>query len=273
MGRTENLLDPPLTDADAKALRVFYEEFLHKDAHEPISLLKSLSLLRRIDLREHVHNFALMRKRLENLLRDPRHRDLVLSFPSTIQRVHQLVWEGQEAYGVEGSTVMTILGSQATDYLDQTEMFRIDLDSLLANCPTMLPDDVSALKQSIASGYGAHLFLLLALADQVFLTLVPHDSPQPTEALLKTRNFVQERLGEKFEDQIIEFFTLGGGYIRIAGNRVVLCGIHPVFDPTFADFGQPATDRLLADFIHGKFVLALDALRSEFPTQSFLVQG
>src|SRR5687768_200473 len=127
MGRTENLIDPPLTEKDAEVLYTFYEKFLKKDGNDTLSLLKCVTLLRRSDLREYVHNFALMRKRLETMVREPRQRDLLLSYPSTLQRVHELLWEGQEAYGEDGSTVMTILGSQATDYLDQTEMFRIDL--------------------------------------------------------------------------------------------------------------------------------------------------
>jgi hypothetical protein len=273
MGRTENLIDPPITEKDAHSLHVFYEQFLRKDGHDALSFLKAVVLLRRGDLREFVHNFALLKKRLEVMIREQRQRALILSFPSTIQRVHDLVWEGQEAYGEDGSTVMTILGTQASDYLDQTEMFRIDLDSLLSDCPPMLPEDVEALKQSIASGFGAHLFLLTALADHVLLTLLPYDHPQPTEALLRARTFLEKGFGEKAEDQIIEFFVIGGGYLRIAAGRVVLCGVHPVFDPTFADPGQPETDRLMAEFRRCKFQLTLDALRSELPDQSYVIQG
>ena len=187
--------------------------------------------------------------------------------------MHDLVWEGQEAYGADGSTVMTILGTQASDYLDQTEMFRIDLDSMLGDCPSLLPDDAAVLQQSITAGFGAHLFLLIALADHVFLSLLPVDHPQPTEAILRTRTFLEQRFGEKLEDQIIEFFVIGGGYIRIAGGRVVLCGAHPIFDPIFADPGQPETDMLIEEYRRSKFHLALDMLRSEFPDQSLAIQG
>jgi hypothetical protein len=168
---------------------------------------------------------------------------------------------------------MTILGTQASDYLDQTEMFRLDLDSLLANCPPMLPEDVEALKQSVASGTGAYLFLLIALADHFLLTLLPHDHAQPTEAVLRARTFLEQSFGEKAEDQIIEFFVIGGGYLRVAGGRIVVCGVHPVFDPTFSEPGHPETDRLIAEFRRCKFQLALDALRTELPDQSFVVQG
>jgi hypothetical protein len=269
----ENLIDPPLTEKDAAALHIFYEEFLNKDEHDALSFLKAVVLARRGDLREYVHNFALMRKRLQVMIREQRSRALLLSFPSTIQRVHELVWEGQEAYGEDGSTVMTILGTQAGDYLDQTEMFRLDLDSLLSHCPMMLPDDVVALEQSIETGVGTHLFLLIALADHYLLTLLPYDHPQPTEALLHARTFLEQSFGEKAEDQIIEFFVIGGGYVRVMSGRIVLCGVHAVFDPTFADPGQPESDRLMAEFRRCKFQLALDALRSELPDHTYVIQG
>jgi hypothetical protein len=274
MGTTENLIDPPLSEKDAAALYTFFREFLEKDARDTLSLLKCVTLLRRSDLREYVHNFALMRKRLATMLREPRQRDLLLSYPSTLQRVHQLLWEGQEAYGdEEGSTVMTILGSQAADYLDQTEMFRVDLDSLLADCPAILPDEAAALRAAVADGHGAFLFALIALADHVFVSLLPVDHPQPTEAVLRTRTFLQERFGEKFEEQIIEFFVIGGGYVRVIGPRLVVCGVHPLFDPTFEDFGSRDSDRLFADFTRGKYRLTLDTLRAEMPDQQTIVQG
>ena len=273
MGRTENLIDPPLTEKDAEALYTFYEKFLRKDGNDTLSLLKCVTLLRRSDIREYVHNFALMRKRLETMLREPRQRDLLLSYPSTIQRVHQLLWEGQEAYGEDGSTVMTILGSQATDYLDQTEMFRVDLDSLLADCPMLLPDDRAALEAALSAGHGAFLFALIALADQFFVSLLPFDHSQPTEAVLRTRTYLQQHFGDKFEEQIIEFFVIGGGYLRVVGTSVVVCGVHPLFDPTFEDLGQPCTDRLLADFLRGKLRLTVEALRAEMPGHHYIVQG
>jgi hypothetical protein len=273
MGRTENLIDPPLTESDAEALYTFFEQFLRKDTHDTLSLLKTATLLRRSDLREYVHHFALMRKRLETMLRQPRQRDLLLSYPSTIQRVHQLLWEGQEAYGEDGSTIQTILGGQAVDYLDQTESFRVDLDSLLAACPSLIPEDAAALKDAIAGGHGAFLFALVALADHLFVSLLPYDHPEPTEALRRARTYVETLLGEKFEEQIIEFFVIGGGYVRVIGRRIVVCGVHPVFDPSFDEFGRPNTDRLLADFTRGKYRLTLDALRAEMPDQHYIVQG
>lgn len=273
MGRTENLIDPPLTEEDANALFVFYEEFLKKDDHDALSFLKAVTLLRRIDLREYVHSFAVMRKRIEVMLRETRQRDMLLSYPSTLQRVHELLWEGEEAYGTEGNTVMSILGGQAGDYLDQTEMFRVDLDSLLADCPSLLPGDRKALEAAIAARSGAFLFLLVALADHVFISLLPYDHPLPNESVSVIRNFLVERWGEKFDDQIVEFFPLGGGYLRVLGSRIVLCGVHPVFDPMFEELGKPDSDRLFTDFMHRKFRLSLDTLRAELPKHQFIVQG
>ena len=273
MGRIENLIDPPLGEADAEALRAFYHGFLRKDGGDPLSLLKALALLRRADLREYVHRFALMQRRLEAMVREQRQREMILTFPSTIQRVNDLLWEAEGAYGqTDGSTMMTILGSQAADYLDQTEMFRIDLDSLLADCPMLLPDDAAALGASIEAGVGVHLFLLVALADHYFCTLLPHDHPQPTEALQRAREFLRGPFGDKFDDQIIEFFVLGGGYARVAGGRVILSGVHAVFDPAFAEVGRPESDRLMGDFVRAKSLLAIQALKTEFPDQEFAVQ-
>jgi hypothetical protein len=273
MGTTEHLIDPPVSEADAEALYTFFEGFLAKQASDRLSFLKAVTLLRRSDIRENVHHFAIMRRRLESMLRDPRRRDLLLSYPSTILRVHELLWEGQEAYGVDGSTIMTILGGQATDYLDQTESFRVDLDSLLAGCPSVLPEDAEALRAAAERGSGTCLFTLLALADQVFVSLLPADYEHPTEAVLRTRTFVQTLLGEKFEDQIIEFFVIGGGYARVLGGRVILCGAHPLFDPALVDLGQPYSDRLLADYTAAKYGLAIASLRAELPGLQYMVQG
>jgi hypothetical protein len=273
MGSTQNLIDPPLSEKDATAFHTFYGEFLKKDEGDALALLKSLALLRRSDLREYLHTLVLMRRRIEPLLPEVRKRDLFLSFPSTIQRVHQLLWEGQEAYGQDGATVMTILGSQIGDYLDQTEMFRIDLDSLLEDCPSMLPDSELDLAEAIAAGTGSFLFLLIALADHVFTVLLPSDHGQPTEALLKTREFLEKRLGAKFEEQIIEFFVLGGGYVRVAGRRLVLHGAHPLFDPTFSEFTRTGSERLLQGFVRGKYKLAIEAFEAAMPDNEIVVQG
>jgi hypothetical protein len=274
MGPTENAIDPPLGEKDSEVLYAFFEGFLDKEVHDSLSLLKSVTLLRRSDLREFVHNFAIMRRRLETMLREPRQRDLLLSYPSTIKRVHELLWENQEAYGdEEGSTMMSILGGQATDYLDQTESFRVDLDTLLADCPALTPDDEAGFAAASAAGHGTFLFTLVALADHVFVSLLPHDHPEPTEAVLRMRNFVQQRFGQKFEEQIVEFFVIGGGYLRVSGERVVLSGAHPVFDPTFDEFEQPTSSRLFADFGRAKFRLTLGALRAELPGRNYVVQG
>jgi hypothetical protein len=272
MARLESPIDQPITEEDAAALYLFYSEFLRKDPNDALSLLKCVTLLRRNELREYVHNFGTLRKRLDTMLRGARQRDLLLSYPSTIHRVHDLLWEGQEAYGEDGSTVMTILGSQASDYLDQTESFRVDLDSLLADCPSMVAGDAEALARLANESHGAFLYTLIALADHVFVALLPHDHPEPTEAVLRTRNYVQERLGPKFEDQIIEFFVVGGGFIRATSHGLVLGGAHPLFDPTFADLGQDGSNRLLADFVYKKHRLTIDALRIELPDLQFLVQ-
>ena len=273
MGRTENLIDPPVTEHDAAALYDFYEVLLKKDVADRLSFLKSVTLLRRTDLREYIHAFALMKKRIGVLIPEPRQRDLLLSYPSTIQRVHELLWEGQEAYGAEGATVMTILSNQAVDYLDQTEMFRVDLDSLLGDCPSLLPDDAAALDDAILSGKGNFMYLLVALADHVFVSLLPHDSQEPTEAILKTRSFLHDQLGDKFDDQIIEFFVIGGGNLRVLGKRVAIAGVHPLFDPVFDETGKTATDRLFTDFVRAKHRLTLDTLSGEMPDVAFIVQG
>ena len=84
---------------------------------------------------------------------------------------------------------------------------------------------------------------------------------------------LQQAFGPKFEDQIIEFFLIGGGYMRVSDGKIVVCGVHPVFDPVLADFGQPSSDRLLSDFIRGKYRLATNAIRSEMPDAEVVVQG
>jgi hypothetical protein len=180
-----------------------------------------------------------------------------------------------EIYGSDYLWCFYTIGASGSDPALRTAARRMGLERARhwRRTHQRLPEDADALRQAVADGKGIFLFLLIALADHVFTVLLPYDHPQPTEALLRTRTFLQERFGEKFEDQIIEFFVIGGGYARVSGNRIVLSGVHPVFDPTFADFGQPESDRLLCEFLRAKFRLALDSFRAELPDHRCVVQG
>ena len=67
--------------------------------------------------------------------------------------------------------------------------------------------------------------------------------------------------------------VLSGFSLTAASLEVLDPFEDPTFDPTFADPGQPESDRLMAEFRRCKFQLALDALRSELPDHTYVIQG
>src|SRR5206468_7414147 len=118
---------------------------------------------------------------------------------------------------------------QVNDHLDRTEMFRLDLDSLLGKAPPIIPENKEALAQyfeEMASSRSERTFkfAIVILADCAFLSVLPGAERNSTIAIGQVRAFLEKEFGDRFEENLIEFFVVGGGYIRFEGGRILIGG-------------------------------------------------
>ncbi|MBL8152297.1 MAG: hypothetical protein JNN15_20420 [Blastocatellia bacterium] len=253
-----------LTEEDMKAFDIFYREFLGKKPEESVSFLKVASVLTREDLREFVHQVVAKRSEFETMLEKIADRDLLLSFPSTTKNVYELIFDYSQIKTKKEDVANKWLTQQAKDFLDCTQMFRSELDSLLATLPSMLPRDCDMLRAHIDSGLTMEGcdFLLLILADKPFLILL--DSQAPSEVLtLKVELFLKENLAEKYEEQMIEFFVAGGGFLSVKEGRILIGGRSDYADPKIETLESPTLVGFLGLFYNHKFDLTKTILERE----------
>jgi hypothetical protein len=156
---------------------------------------------------------------------------------------------------------------QVEKHLDGTEMFRLDIDKAMEDFPSLPHDDRQALLQlmKVRPGESTLRFLLVILADHPFLIMLPSQTVETTPALGRLRRLIETQLGEKVDELIVEFFTVGGGYIRRAGDGVVFGGNNPLFDPTYATPEAPAIKVFQQRWQDHKFSLIKRILTAEMP--------
>ncbi len=282
-GTTEKRLstDTPLSAADIKNFDAFYREFLGKSLDDRLSFLKTMALFRRGDLREYLKTMVVFKGRFEQLIPQIKQRDLFLSFPNAIKNVSELILDFSESYGAEqGLSTIRMAKDQVIDYLDRTEMFRLDIDKEMESLPSMLPEDRRMLDEFLTeiSRGGApertFRFVLLVLADHPFLSVLPSHERRSTTAIGKVRQFLEDQLGaERIEDEhIVEFFVIGGGYIRDEAGHLLLGGTNVVFDPQFETTDEPEVEQHRHRFHETKFQIAQQVLTTEFPGLSIRFQ-
>lgn len=264
--------DTPLTEQDVAAFDKFFSSFLRKRADDSMSFLKTLLLFRRGDLREAAQAVGLLEGVYARVLPNVKQRDLLLSFPSVTRNLHTMVFGFNQSYGgLEGQTVQGYARDQVTGHLDGTEMFRLDLDKALEVFPSILEDDLQLLTEFIQEGLSGQpvdrtfRYVVSILADHPFLVLIPAAERNSTHTIGRLRKTVEERLGDKFDEFIIEFFTVGGGFLRWSDGRLLVGGGNPLFDPTFV---TPETEEVAAfhaKVSEHKFLLVRRLIGTEFP--------
>lgn len=267
--------DAPLTKQDIEAFQQFYQDFLGKHPEDRMAYLKVMTLFRRGDLREFAQSTAIFRHRYKSLVPNLKQRDLLLSFPSVTRSIHELVFDFSKGYGdFEGQvTIGRMAKEQVTDHLDTTEMFRLDLDKAVEAFPSMLPKDKEMLSAYLKADSTAESdehtlrFLLILLADHPFLSLLPGNDPNSTPAIGKVRDFLELNLGERIEEHLVEFFVVGGGYIRREAEILIVGGVNPLFDPLFADEDDVQVAQIKQRYMEQKYQLARQILVLEFPNQ------
>lgn len=264
--------DTPLSEQDIAAFDKFFSKFLSKRPDDSMSFLKSLALFRRGDLREAAMAVALLEGMYSSMLPSVKQRDLLLSFPSVITNLHKMVFGFNQSYGgLEGQTVQGYARDQVMGHLDGTEMFRLDLDKALEIFPSILEDDHALLSDFIAEGNSGqpvertYRYIVSILADHPFLVLIPATERNSTQAIGRLRKNVEERLGDKFDEFIIEFFTVGGGFLRWAGDHLHVGGGNPLFDPYFATPESETIAAFKSKFSDHKFMLVRRLIGTEFP--------
>lgn len=262
-------LDTPLSEAELETFDKFYRVFLNKKLEDKLSLLKSMSLVRRGDLRKYVQYAALFQKRYESLI-PLKQRDLLLSFPSVNKEIYNLIFDCVQSYGNAGETAVVLTKDQVSEHLDRTEMFRIDMDILLTSAAVVLPESHKMLSEyfaesQLAPSNKSFKFVIVILADHAMLTVVPHTEKNASLALGQVRSYLEQKLGDRFEDNLIEFFVVGGGYLRTEGGNIIIGGRSLMFDPLFADANKPLTDLYATQFLNLKYQLAQQLLELEFP--------
>ncbi|MCS6883953.1 MAG: hypothetical protein RMM17_11245 [Acidobacteriota bacterium] len=254
----------PLEEADLDAFQAFYLDFLGKKPHDQLSFLKAAYILSRPDLRGYVHRYAMYRVVIGRLLGNKRYRDILLSFPSTIKNVYDLIFDFSKVYLEGGETPHRLLSQQSVEFLDCTEMFRLDIDGLLSKLPAMIPQDSQALRWYLDAGTTLEgcKFLLIILADQPFVVLLAARATVEN-AVARLENYLRESLGERYEEQLVEFFIIGGGFLRTEAGRIIIGGRSLLYDPKIASPQQPRLRKFLEDFYIYKFSVAKGILESE----------
>lgn len=265
-------LDTPLTEEEMNIFDTFYRDFLGKRMEDKLSLLKGMLLVRRGDLRPYVRYTVLFQGRYEDLI-PVKQRDLLLSFPSVNKEVYNLIFSCAQNYGMAGQTAVLLTQDQVGEHLDRTEMFRIDLDSMLINVPSIIPEHKQVLEEFFSLSESEKFektlkFTLVMMADHVLLGILPSADKGSTTTIGQFREYLERQFGTaKLEENIIEFFAVGGGYIRGEDNKILLGGRSLIFDPLFADSTKPLSQLYSAQFSQLKFQLAQQIIRAEFPTQ------
>jgi hypothetical protein len=266
-------LDTPLSENELEVFDRFYREFLNKKMEDKLSLLKGLSIMRRGDLRSYVQYAIMFQKRYENLI-PLKQRDLLLSFPSVNKEVYNLIFSCLQNYGTAGETVIYLTRDQVSDHLDRTEMFRLDLDSLMSSAPAIIPENKEALEeyfQESSPSNQTYKFAIIILADSAFLSVLPGTERNSTIAIGQVRSYLEKTFKERFEENLIEFFVVGGGYIRCENGCILIGGRSLMFDPLFAEVAKPLSDRYCGQFIDLKFQLAQQILKAEFPKREVII--
>ncbi|MBI4853881.1 MAG: hypothetical protein HY819_18960 [Acidobacteria bacterium] len=269
------ITDTPLTETEMESFDKFYRGFLNKKLEDKLSLLKSMLLVRRGDLRKYIQYAVLFQNRYEGLI-SVKQRDLLLSFPFVCKEIYNLIFSCMESYGDAGKTVVDLTKEQVNDHLDRTEMFRIDLDTLLCSTNAIVPESKKMLEEYFSSPNQtpqekSFKFCLVILADHPIISILPHTERNNTLAIAKVREYLEENFGERFEENPVEFFVVGGGYIRREDEKIMIGGRSNIFDPLFDDTTKPLSELYSGRFLAMKYQLVEQILKLEFPDSDFVI--
>ena len=269
---SRNTQDTPLTEFDCKIFTEFYYGFLSKTEEEKIDLLKALTLLRQGQRRPFVHRLMEERALAESLFPSRQERNLLLTFPSTIETVWSIVEDYRRQSGKE--EVSNELRSMVMGQIAQVEIAGNELNHMLEQLRPIPPKEKFELSITFANtgrlkprALSNYKMLLIVLVDRPFLCILPEDKPS-TMALGKLRSYIDQAFGDELSNLQIEFFTVGGGHLK-KEEKAEIGGSDIIFDVIFDD--QAATTETFQQYNHAKFGLITDILGEEFPNETFVL--
>lgn len=272
-----NGLDTPVSERDCEVFAEFYNGFLGKTEEDKVSLLKALTLLRQGQRRPHIHSLISSRQLAEAIFPNLLERELLLTFPSTLESLWSVIKEYIGQYG-DGKEAVESMGNWAVEQLAYIKNCREQLNSLTANLRPIPPKEKFELSITLAKtgrlkqrAIAFYKMLLVVLADHPFLCVMPEDAPS-TMALGKFRSYVDRALTGAAEAIPVEFFTAGGGHMK-KEEEVEIGGNNPIFDLLFEDLTKPASSKLNSQYKNAKFFLLCEVLSEEFTTEVFSWSG
>jgi hypothetical protein len=268
---SRNVHDSPLSERDCEVFTEFYFGFLGKTEDEKVNLLKALTLLRQGQRRSFIHSVVTDRALAENIFPSLEERELLLTYPSTLESLWYLLMEYRQNYG-EYDEVIASMRDWAVERLAEIKQTRDDLNKRLEPLRPIPPKDKFELSMSFANtgrlkpkAQTSYKLLLIILSSRPFLCILSEDSPS-TRGLGKLRSYIDRTLGSALENMQIEFFTVGGGQL-IKSDKVKIVGGDAIFDLVFEDPSLTLSSKIMSQYQNAKFNLMREVMREEFPAE------
>jgi hypothetical protein len=268
-----NTQDTPLSERDCEIFTDFYFGFLGKSEEEKVNLLKGLTLLRQGQRRQFIHSVINNRGLAENLFPTLEERELLLTFPSTLQMLWQVIIEYRQNFG-ELEEAVASMRNWTIERLGEIQKSRDELNRILEPLRPVPPKDKFELSMTFASTGSLkqraqvnYKLLLVILSSRPFICIIPEKSPS-TMALGKLRSYIDRTLGSAPQNVPIEFFTVGGGHLN-KSDKILIGGKSEIFDPVFEDPTATSSSKVADQYRNTKFNLLREVLKEEFPTEVF----
>lgn len=279
VGENRSPYDTPLLELDCEVFYEFYFDFLGKTENDKLELLKAITLMRQGQRRAFVHSIMAARRLADTVFPTMEQRELLLTFPSTLPTVWSAMMDYKRDYRGVGSAPLAPIQDVVSQQLSQVEESREQLKVALKGARSIQPKEklnlaiafsgTGELKQQQRMNYKV---LLVALASQPFLCVIPQDSAQSTQALGKLRTYINQMLTQLYgriaESIHVEFFTVGGAYLKRDG-RIEIAGFNPIFDVLFDNPDGPYSSKIINFYRSAKFTKIYEILSEEFPAEGF----
>src|SRR6185503_12644373 len=127
-----------------------YFGFLGKTEDEKVNLLKALTLLRQGQRRSFIHSVVTDRALADNIFPSLEERELLLTYPSTLESLWNLLMEYRQNYG-EYDEVIASMRNWAVERLAEIKQTRDDLNKKLEPLRPVPPKDKFELSMSFAN--------------------------------------------------------------------------------------------------------------------------
>jgi hypothetical protein len=228
--------------------------------------LKLTALLQLPQLRDSIHLLAAIDEPLSDHFPDPSIRCRFFSTPTATRDIGQFLTNhrSEEDNKLNFSPEAR---KQLQEYLAKLSTFQDYVESVLGSSPFCRPEDRYDLC-AIAPGELTDL-LLFTIFDRSFCILARN-------GISDCKDYIEKFLSEKASNQISnwnpEYLILGAVGLRAGDYGMTLTGPNLKIDPTFTEPERRSSQRLMIDFLSGKYQLASEILRQELPQLRVVIQ-